>query len=619
MKRFRFSSAAVTFLFAVGNVSGQAPGVVSDSAAMFRNDLHHMGVSGTSVGPALSGIKWTFRTRGPVRGSPVVSGDTVLVGSADGNLYALEFSSGRERWHTALGGSVQSAPAVSAGVVFVTNRQNGVAALELSTGKVRWRFQTGPDLPSPWGWDFWLSSPAVAAGKVYVGSGDGNVYALDASTGRQQWKAPTGGRVRSSPAVVDGTVYVGSMDGRLYALEAASGKARWTFDTEGHAIDSSKVGFDRTSIISSPAVTEERIFFGSRDAHLYAVDRRGTKQLWRFGHKLDDLEGAPEVSWVIGSPAVHDGLVFVGSSDGRFFNAVREESGQEVWRFKTPSNVLSSGTLAGGQIFFGCDDGHLFAIDEKTGEERWRLRAGAGIMSTPAVKDGVVLVGSDDGLVYAVATGPLRPEARPLRAVYWKDPGQKKFFKGDVAVRDYFQAEGYGVLDDAGLAKWLDDPALARATVLVVAGDLVPAETTAGAPEQSPLRRYLAAGGRVVWLGLPPDCFELDPKTGSRVRFDPSRTSRLLSVDHEKGSFDWMGATTTADGKRWGMPDWYMGGFAVPSDQVTTVLGLDEFGLASSWVKTFGGPAGSGFVRLWGREEAIPDLSWVQAVAEHME
>ena len=146
----------------------------------------------------------------------------------------------------------------------------------------------------------------------------------------------------------------------------------------------------------------------------------------------------------------------------------------------------------------------------------------------------------------------------------------------------------------------------------------LPGETTAGAPAESPVRKYLAAGGRLVWLGLPLDCIERDPKTGQAIRFDPSRTTRLLGVRHEAGRSDWMGATATAEGRRWGLPEWYLGGFAVPAEDVSTVLALDEFGQASSWVKTFGVP-GSGFVRLWGREQSIPDPSWVQAVAEHAE
>ena len=247
------------------------------------------------------------------------------------------------------------------------------------------------------------------------------------------------------------------------------------------------------------------------------------------------------------------------------------------------------------------------------------FRTDGAVISSPAVREGVVYFGSDDGRLYALATGPMQAAARTRKAVYWKDAGPQKWFQGDVAARDYFRAEGYEVLDPDGLARFLADTAAAPRAVLVMASDLLPAASIAGAAGLSPLRRYLAGGGRVVWLGLPPDCFEYDQKTGDPIKYDPSRTTRLLGVDHSVGSFDWMGATATADGRRWGLPEWGLTGFGVPRGDVTAVLAVDEFGLASSWVKSFGGPPGSGFVRLWGREDPVPDLSWVQAVAEHVE
>jgi hypothetical protein len=46
------------------------------------------------------------------------------------------------------------------------------------------------------------------------------------------------------------------------------------------------------------------------------------------------------------------------------------------------------------------------------------------------------------------------------------------------------------------------------------------------------------------------------------------------------------------------------------------VLAADRHGHASVWVKEFGGPPGTGFVRLWGRQ-SLPDPAFVRAVAEH--
>ena len=47
------------------------------------------------------------------------------------------------------------------------------------------------------------------------------------------WTFKTGGAIKSSAAIVAGRVYIGSNDGHVYALDAASGEKVWAFKTEG--------------------------------------------------------------------------------------------------------------------------------------------------------------------------------------------------------------------------------------------------------------------------------------------------------------------------------------------------------------------------------------------------
>ena len=51
-----------------------------------------------ALNPKTGQAKWTFPTRGRVDGSPVIVGNRVFVGSADGRLYVLELQSGKELW-----------------------------------------------------------------------------------------------------------------------------------------------------------------------------------------------------------------------------------------------------------------------------------------------------------------------------------------------------------------------------------------------------------------------------------------------------------------------------------------------------------------------------------------
>src|SRR6266704_3082718 len=50
--------------------------------------------------------------------------------------------------------------------------------------------------------------------------------------GGVKWKFHTGGMVISSPAVVQGKVYFGSSDGNFYAFSAESGAQQWKFDAK---------------------------------------------------------------------------------------------------------------------------------------------------------------------------------------------------------------------------------------------------------------------------------------------------------------------------------------------------------------------------------------------------
>jgi outer membrane protein assembly factor BamB len=69
---------------------------------------------------------------------------------------------------------VFSSPAVANGVVYVGSVDGNVYALNASTGAKLWSFNAG---------DVVASSPAVANGVVYIGSFDNKVYAFDQTGG----------------------------------------------------------------------------------------------------------------------------------------------------------------------------------------------------------------------------------------------------------------------------------------------------------------------------------------------------------------------------------------------------------------------------------------------------
>ncbi|HZF10667.1 MAG TPA: PQQ-binding-like beta-propeller repeat protein [Thermoanaerobaculia bacterium] len=587
-----------------------ATAATAGTAAQFRGGPEHTGMYPGTPPRDSAALRWSFPTAGPVRSTPLVAGGTVYLGSGDGSLYALDAATGQEKWRFATGGAIHSSPALAGGagdLVLFASRDRRFYALDAQTGRQRWSVVFGPDLPFAWAWDYFLSSPAVVDGRVFVGSGDGNLYALEAATGKVLWKLPTHGRVRSSPAVAGGVVYVGSLDGRLYAADAADGHLRWTFEPEGVGLDSARIGFDRTSLQSSPAVAGNTVVFGSRDGFLYAVDTATGHRKWRFDH---------QASWVISSPAVENGMVYVGTSDGHFVQAVDLASGREKWHFATGDRVFASPALAAGTVYFTSRDRNLYALDAATGAERFRYRTGDQAHSSPVVAGGVLYFGSDDGKLYALAA-PVSRSGKPLhRAVFWNERARWKYFKGDAEVRDFFRAQGYQPLSAETFAPFLDARiADHEPSVVVLASDTVP---EAGGADSARFRRYLDSGGKVVCLAIPPFLALLDPATGKPIRrADPKRAQEILGLDLTGIQGDEQGVRATPEGVRWGLPASWVGGIALPPAPGLTVLGRDENGRAAAWVKSYGGPEGTGLVGVWGREYAPENLEVLLRVAEY--
>src|SRR4051794_8327306 len=78
----------------------------------FHGNIAHTGVYDTSGPKQLNGVKWAFKTDGPVISSPAISDGVVFFGSSDGCMYAVDQKTGQQKWKHQTGGPVVSSPAV---------------------------------------------------------------------------------------------------------------------------------------------------------------------------------------------------------------------------------------------------------------------------------------------------------------------------------------------------------------------------------------------------------------------------------------------------------------------------------------------------------------------------
>jgi outer membrane protein assembly factor BamB len=343
--------------------------------AMFRTDVQHSGAYAGDGVAQLQGIKWRFRTGGPIISTPAVADGTVYFGSADHNVYAVDEHSGALRWKFATHGRVNSSPAIVGGRLYLGSYDGNFYALDAASGKLLWKFATEGErrfsarhlhgaepaaeiMPDPF--DVFLSSPVVAAGVVYFGSGDGSVYALAADSGALRWRFRTGSVVHASPALADGVVYVGSWDSYFYALDAASGAQRWRFKTGEDPAINNQVGIQSSAVIANGIV-----YFGCRDSNLYALDAASGTKRWAFS-----THGA----WVVSSPAVRDGIVYFATSESATVHALDAATGAARYSLSFAHwPFFSSPALAGDYLYIGSHSGKLIAINLKERKVAWTL------------------------------------------------------------------------------------------------------------------------------------------------------------------------------------------------------------------------------------------------------
>ena len=118
-------------------------------------------------------------------------------------------------------------------------------------------------------------------------------------------------------------------------------------------------------IQSSPALFEDKVYFGSNDGNLYALRTSDGEILWKYSVN----------NWISSSPAIGNGLVVFGSYDSRVY-ALDARTGKLKWRFTTHNDVASSPAIADGRVYFGGIDGYIYCVDLKTGWQKWRYKAG---------------------------------------------------------------------------------------------------------------------------------------------------------------------------------------------------------------------------------------------------
>jgi alcohol dehydrogenase (cytochrome c) len=378
------------------------------------------------------------------RGAAVARGK-VFVATANGNLVALDATTGRTVWSATFadvraGESATLAPLVVKNLVIVGNSgaeygvRGHIDAFDLESGRRVWRRYTVPRPGEP-GSESWPPEPRGSRHGGAWARGGGTAWitgTYDPELDLLYW-----GTGNPSP-VFDGTGREGTnlYTSAVIALDPDDGTIRWHYQWTPHDVwDYDGVG---ESILYDDGGRKLLAHF-DRNGYLFILDRTNGRfvRATRFARAdwadIDETTGrvtvrrvpsdsgtricpgpagakvwnhaayAPEArllfvpvielcaKFVRSTTEFREGLPYLGST---FMNTDEPESGnvkafdvrtgREVWSYRAQAPVVSSLlATAGGLVFSGEPSGHVNAHDARTGRVLWRFQTGSGIHSNP--------------------------------------------------------------------------------------------------------------------------------------------------------------------------------------------------------------------------------------------
>lgn len=290
--------------------------------------------------------------QGSIYTSPVFFEGVLYAATREGTVYAVD---------TGLNSSTAETDGIRNKLLWQKKMKKGVLAEPVIAGKYLlitsldgiYAFDTfGPGEKSS-GNPVWavsingtVSTPAVDSGMLFIGSEDRRLFGFDYSGSKLQkiWEYELSGSCRMKPFVsqAGGFVAAATTDGFVYAVDKKSGTYKWNF-----VVKSPVIG----NIVSGKINGVEHLFFGSDSGIFYCLDNSG-KRVWQFaaGGKIRT------------EPVIHNGRIWFGSADNALY-ALDPATGKEVFKFKSDGNIYGKPLIEGDRLFFGSTDGYIHSIN----------------------------------------------------------------------------------------------------------------------------------------------------------------------------------------------------------------------------------------------------------------
>ncbi len=234
------------------------------------------------------------------------------------------------------------------------------------------------------------------------------------------WKFKTGAAVKSSPAILRDKVFVGSGDGNVYAIDLNSGREIWKYKTEG-------------PIEAAACVIDGAVFVGSSDTFFYAIDSSDGSELWKYETGGKILGGA---NWFLTKDKKL--WILVGSYDSKLY-CFDSGNGRVVWQYQTDSFVNGTPAIANARAVFGGCDSMIHVVSVTDGKSVRMIDGGTYIAASPALYEDEAYIGNYDNVFMCA---DISQNNDPNKSILWEYSDRDEPFFSSAAVSDEFVIVG---------------------------------------------------------------------------------------------------------------------------------------------------------------------------------
>lgn len=300
-----------------------------------------------------------------------------------------------ELWSNSLSGNAKIysllSPTVNNNTVYAAGRDGQVKAIDLSTGKTLWNVDVSNS-------SFFRSQSALLSGGVstddkyvYVGSERAVVYTLDKNNGSIVWQKDVKGEVLAKPVSTENEVVIHTGNGYLQVLQQETGDNVWEISMESPSLSLRGQ--------STPTTAYGAIIIGDNSGHVNAYLAKDGQLIWQ--QRISQPKGSTEIaklSDVNTTPIIEQNIVYAIGYNGNLA-ALDLSNGQIIWK-KTLGST-NSFTINKEHIFVVDQDDNIYSLAKNGGSVIWKQSDLLHRQLTdPLIFNDYIVVGDFEGFLY---------------------------------------------------------------------------------------------------------------------------------------------------------------------------------------------------------------------------